>query len=314
MTDSYDLDIMDACVFKDIHGNTKRVVELFPRAYDSGPERAFIPILEAYVSEYQEAVGGMIRDWLKIEELGRPANREERELIQCINDEVNCNWSRFGPRDEVKRIHDVLFFMGFYKYLKTITKHRAWVRNAHRLIKEAGVGIMFNMDSLVEKHDLSKFTYHELWGYMLMYNARKQPWRINKDDSKNFEWMRALTNHNASNPYLPEYHIEEPEGACKEPIRSRFRAVGGYSAEQLLAESVLDMIASNGENQKSKRYLNISKLFNIEPAQLYRYHVEDRKIIEGFLADWKSKTLQFLSTNDNIMRYQKHFDGRTVQL
>ena len=314
MTESYDLDIMDACVFKDIHGNTKKVVQLFTSAYDSGPERAFIPILEADVNDYQEAVNGMIRYWLENEEHGRPANEKERELIQCINYEVNCNWSGYGCREEIKRINDVLFFMGFYKYLKTITKHRAWVRNAHQLLKEAGVRIMHNVDSLVEKHDLSKFTYHELWGYLLMYNARKQPWRINKDDSKNFEWMRALNNHNARNPYLPEYHLEESEGACKEPIRCRFRAVDGYSAEQLLAESVLDIIASNGENQKSKRYLNISKMFNIEPDQLCRYHVEDRRIIERFLADWESKTLQFLSTNDNIMRYEKHFDGRSLKL
>ena len=308
MASSYDYEF--------IFGQMERHSELFPRAYESGPERTFIPILNASVGDYREAVGDMIRDWLEDKnELGRPTNKEDREMIGSVNDRVNLRWSAFGTREEVRRIQNILFFMGFYKYLKTITKHRTWIRNCYQLIKEAGVEIMLNLGSLIDKHDLSKFTYPELLGYTIMFNAKKQPWRVYKNDDKNFEWTSAVKNHHLTNPYHPEYHVEEPEGACKEPVQSRFRAVDGYSAEQLLAESVLEMIACNGEkNQKSRRFISISKLFDIDPACLERYHVDDRRIVEGYLKDWKSKTLEFLSTGYNIVCYQRHFDWRNVQL
>ena len=277
--------------------------------------RKEVPLLDnAPYPLYQKACSRLVTDWLngKIGE-GAPTEDWEKQLISEAVDarslgHVQSETKGQNEDEEVSRIYDGLVEHKVLTHLRTATSHRKWIRLSHEFCKLSGVSFSGDMDVLIRKHDLSKYTPEEMLGYAVMFGDAQVGWKKLDTDAEKNEWNNALEHHYVSNPHHPEYFSPKQADGQREKI-SILKAT--ENGKLYLEESLIDMLGSRGErNLKDDSTISHEKWMDISDVYLKRYEEEDKKYVQDLLKQWNELGKAYVANEENADRLKTLF-GRS---
>ena len=278
-----------------------------------------MPLLDASYYLYTIACTRLVKEWLtgKIGD-GAPTKNSERQLIASVNEQTSehimaeeTNGTTDGEEREAKvtSIYNELVRRKVLTHLRTATSHRKWIRTSFEFFKMIGAKFSGDMEELIRRHDLSKYTPDEMLGYAVMFGDGQVGWKQLETEDEKIEWNLALEHHYIHNPHHPEYfYVKREDGQ-----RAKFSIVEENDKGKLyMEESVIDMMASKGErNLKDDQTISIRKWLDIDEKYLKRYSENDMKYVTELLGKWSELAEKYVAKPANADQLQMLF-GRNV--
>ena len=289
------------------------------------PTRNTVPLLDKVQYElYEKACTKLAKDWLggKIGS-GAPTENWENDMIAEVTgqklikriEELALSAPDTRPDTEeqrkIKDIYDQLIKRNVPTHLRTATSHRKWLRMSFEFCKMIGVKFSGDMEELIRRHDLSKYTAEEVLGYAVMFGDEQVNWK-QLDPPEKAEWDLSLEHHYIHNPHHPEYfYVKQTDGQ-----REKFDIIKTVpdKGKLYMEESLIDMMASRGErNLKGDPTISVEKWLDIDERYTKRYAEADRTYVMELADIWKKAAKTFVEDKDNAEKLEALF-GRVVEL
>ena len=292
------------------------------------PTRKTVPLLDnVQYCLYEKASAKLVKDWLdgKIG-VGAPTENWEKQMIALVNEQnlsqrleaLDLAASDSGPETEtveqekkIAEIYNELVKRNVPTHLRTATSHRKWIRMSLEFCKMSGVKFSGEMEELIRRHDLSKYTAEEVLGYAVMFGDGQVNWKPLEIPEEKTEWGLSLEHHYIHNPHHPEYfYVKQADGK-----REKFGIIEAENKGKLyMEESLIDMMASRGErNLKDDPTISVGKWLDIDEKYLTRYAEGDKKFVMELLNKWTQAAKDFVAEKVNADRLITLF-GRAVEL
>ena len=288
------------------------------------PTRNTVPLLNnAQYQLYEKACTKLVKDWLD-ERIGygAPTENWEKEMIKEVCGQnvyqgvEELNLSKSDTRSEaeelenIKDIYDKLKERKVPTHLRTTTSHRKWLRMTLEFCQMTGGKFSGDIEELIKRHDLSKYTAEEVLGYAVMFGDEQVNQKQLGPQEKT-EWNLSLEHHYIHNPHHPEYfYVKQADGT-----REKFDIIEAVpdNGKLYMEESLIDMMASRGErNLKDDATISVEKWLDIDERYMKRYAEADRKYVMELLDTWKKSAMTFVEDKDNAEKLKALF-GRDVE-
>ena len=261
----------------------------------------------------------LVSDWLdgKVGS-GAPKEKWEKKLIAEVNNLMRGKMEgteaeQFSKDQEatIAQLYDQLVQRNAPTHLRTATSHRNWLRRSLKFCQMIGATFSGDMEDLIRKHDLSKYTPEEVLGYAVMFGDGQVSWKKLEIVEEKNEWNLALDHHYIHNPHHPEYFYPKQGNGQRE----KFSIVEADPKGRLyIEESLIDMLASRGErNLKDDPAVSVGKWLDIAEVYLTRYSETDKKYVMQLLSKWIEMGKDFVSDHENAESLKDLF-GREVGL
>ena len=105
----------------------------------------------------------------------------EQNLSQRLEDldlAASDTGSETGEQEKkIAEIYNELVKRNVPTHLRTATSHRKWLRMSLQFCKMIGIKFSGDMEELVRRHDLSKYTAEEVLGYAVMFGDGLVEWK-----------------------------------------------------------------------------------------------------------------------------------------
>ena len=147
-------------------------------------------------------------------------------------------------------------------YYQSILEHQFYIHKAFNtfgadLCKKANVNVD-DLEKLINKHDMSKFSEGEFNGYRQWFFPNKRNSVIIIKDEKEpniIEFEKACKHHYSVNPHHPEYWLDNNGNPKEIPTIYVIEMILNWSAESMkFHTSLLDWYANNKEHLKIESF------------------------------------------------------------
>ena len=272
-------------------------------------------MLKVDYSVFTKALNYLISDWLtgKIGS-GAPTEPWEIEAVKKVNklNHVTHSGSKVELSADEQFVYDHLVQIKVLGHLRIVTSHRKWIRGTLEILKTIGIHVSVALDTLVLRHDLSKFSHKEVLGYAIMFGDGSIDFRQLENSDDKFEWENSLYNHYAHNPHHPEYFY--PLQADGARVRDRsIMELDPVQGKDFLFESAVDMLAANGERLLAQDpVIGVKKWFNLSDRFYKRYEVGDGEFVRDEIQHWEMVAREFLAVEGNQKKLHGIFDERDI--
>ncbi|XP_052785741.1 uncharacterized protein LOC128221243 [Mya arenaria] len=278
--------------------------------------RTSVPILGVPYDVFCSALFFLLEDWVQNKLPDKPPadlRQWEKDAFLKVN-KLNSEGIHGDINDqveEVKYTYRKLIELKVLCHFRIVATHRIWLRKVYKLCLEIGIQFPENVESLVNKHDFSKYTHKEVLGYAIMFQDGNLDFRELTLDDEKVEWKNTLYNHYAHNPHHPEYFYPED---TQTGVREKTKPIRELDSEDglcYLLESILDMLASRGERfLKDDPVISLQKLFEMPRRYLQRYHESDQDFVEETMQEWSNIAQEYLAKEENREKLNGMFDNR----
>ena len=272
---------------------------------------------------YEKTCAKLVTDWLQGKVgSGSPTENWEKDMIAEVGGEKliekveEIDISEPGKSSDteeqrkIKDIYDQLVKRKVPTHLRTATSHRKWLRMSLQFCQMIGVNFSGDMQELIRKHDLSKYTPEEVLGYAVMF-GEGQVNQKQLDPPEKTEWDLSLEHHYIHNPHHPEYfYVKQSDGK-----REKFDIIEAVpdKGQLYMEESLIDMLASRGErNLKDDPTISVGKWLDIDERYMVRYAEGDKKFVMELLDKWTKAAKAFVEDKTNAEKLKALF-GRVVE-
>lgn len=256
----------------------------------------------------------LINDWLagKIGS-GAPTESWEIDAIRHVN---KLNGKCTGSVDELgadeKAVYDKLLEIKVPGHLRIVTSHRKWINGTLKFLKTIGVQFSEQIDNLVWRHDLSKYSHKEVLGYAIMFGEGRIDFRQLEAEEEKTEWENSLYNHYAHNPHHPEYFYPLQQDGTRTRDRS-IAELDPENGQDYLDESTIDMLAANGERLLANEpVIAVKNWFGLADRFFRRYSADDAEYVRAKINQWDQMAREFLDNEQNSEKVNGLFDTRAI--